>query len=313
MIVASTIVPCRISKPRSSSIALTSSNRPLVRSCRSNQCRKCKTVVASGTGSRFGGFKQSSQHLDEGIAMGTLKRRSDQAGRGILCSPGRPGVARREDRRRFWTAIAAGLTSEDAARRAGVSPAVGTRWFREAGGMPSAALAPSSKPLCGRYLSFAEREEIALCRAQGQGVREVARRLGRAASTISRELRRNAATRGGGLDYRATAAQWHAERAAGRPKPAKLVTNAALQTYVQDRLAGVVATSGGAALCGPVVPWKGRRQGRRKNRQWPGRGARSRLPGGCGSTFPAMRRCASATRPSTRHYTCRAEARCGAS
>ena len=134
--------------------------------------------------------------------------------------------------------------------------------------MPPAALAPSSKPLCGRYLSFAEREEIALCRAQGQGVREVARRLGRAASTISRELRRNAATRGGGLDYRATAAQWHAERAARRPKRAKLVTNAALQTYVQDRLAGVVATPGGAAVRGPVVPWKGRRQGRRKNRQW---------------------------------------------
>src|SRR6185436_12819251 len=72
----------------------------------------------------------------------------------------------------------AGLASEDAACRVGVSPAVGTRWFREAGGMPPAALAPSSKPLCGRYLSFAEREEIALCRAQGQGVREVARRLG---------------------------------------------------------------------------------------------------------------------------------------
>src|SRR6185369_17002746 len=53
-----------------------------------------------------------------------------------------------------------------------------------------------------------------------------------------------------------------------RSKPAKLVTNAALQTYVQDRLAGVVATSGGAAVRGPVVPWKGRGQGRRKNRQW---------------------------------------------
>ena len=63
------------------------------------------------------------------------------------------------------------------------------------------------------------------------------------------------------------AAQWHAERAARRPKPAKLVTNAALQTYVQDWLAGVVATSGGAAVRGPVVAWKGRRQGRRKNRQ----------------------------------------------
>ena len=54
------------------------------------------------------------------------------------------------------------------------------------------------------------------------------------------------------------AAQWPAERAARRPKPAKLAANAALQTYVQDRLAGVVATSGGAAVRGPVVPWKGR-------------------------------------------------------
>src|SRR4051794_11666023 len=123
---------------------------------------------------------------DEGVAMGTRKRRSDRAGRGILHSPGRPGVARREDRRRFWAAIAAGLASEDAAGRAGVSPAVGTRWFREAGGMPPAALAPSSRPLSGRYLSFAEREEIALCRAQGQGGREVARRLGGGGPAVPR-------------------------------------------------------------------------------------------------------------------------------
>ena len=68
-------------------------------------------------------------------------------------------------------------------------------------------LAPSRKPPSDRYLSFAEREEIALLRMQGHGVCEVARRLGRAASTISRELRRNAATRGGNLDYRATTAQ----------------------------------------------------------------------------------------------------------
>src|SRR3954468_13807651 len=73
-----------------------------------------------------GRIKRSSQHLDEGVAMGTRKRRSDQAGRSVLRSPGRPGVARREDRRRFWAAIAAGLASEDAACRAGVSPAVDT-------------------------------------------------------------------------------------------------------------------------------------------------------------------------------------------
>jgi IS30 family transposase len=85
--------------------------------------------------------------------------------------------------------------------------------------MPPFHLSPSSRPLSGRYLSFADREEIALLRAQGHGIREVARRLGRAPSTISREVRRNAATRGGGLEYRATTAQWHADRSARRPKP----------------------------------------------------------------------------------------------
>ena len=111
----------------------------------------------------------------------------------------------------------------------------------------------SAKPLCSRYLSFAEREEIALLRVQGYSMQEVARRLGRVASTISRELRRNAATRSGGLAYRATTAQWHAERAARRPKQAKLARNAALRTYVEERLAGVVVAPSGAPVPGPVV------------------------------------------------------------
>ena len=200
--------------------------------------------------------------------MSARKRRSDRVLRAKSRSPGRPGVAGREDRRRFWMLIAAGQSSWDAAIGVGVSQAVGSRWFREAGGMPPSTLARSSKPPSGRYLSFAEREEIALRRAQGHGVREVARRLGRAASTISRELRRNAATRGGSLEYRATTAQWHAERAARRPKPAKLATNAALRTYVQDRLAGAVVAPGGAVVAGPAVAWNGRRHGRRQHRRW---------------------------------------------
>src|SRR4051794_29187599 len=114
------------------------------------------------------------------------QRRSDRALRGKLRSPGRPGVARREDRRRFWASIAAGLSSEDAAMGVGVSQPVGFRWFRAAGGMPPSHLSRSSKPLSGRYLSFAEREEIALLRAQGHGRREVARRLGGAAAAGSR-------------------------------------------------------------------------------------------------------------------------------
>ncbi len=200
--------------------------------------------------------------------MSTGKRRSDQAGRGVLGSLGRPSVARREEHQGFWTAIAAGRSSEEAAVDAGVSPAVGVRWFRKAGGMPPSHLAPSSKPLSGRYLCFADRETIALLRAEGHGVREIARRLSRAASTISRELRRNAATRGGGLEYRATSAQWHADRAALRPKPAKLGVNPALRRYVQDRLAGVIVAPDGDEVDGPVVPWNGRRHGRRQHRRW---------------------------------------------
>jgi len=126
----------------------------------------------------------------------------------------------------------------------------------------------SAPPLSGRYLSFAERERIALLRAKGHGVREIARQLGRAPSTISRELRRNAATRSGSLDYQATTAQWHADRAARRPKLAKLATDAALRRYVQDRLAGMVVAPGGAAISGPLIPWKGRRHGRRQHRRW---------------------------------------------
>ncbi|MDN7535520.1 IS30 family transposase, partial [Burkholderia orbicola] len=97
---------------------------------------------------------------------------------------------------------------------------------------------------------------------------DIARRLQRSPSTISRELRRNAATRGGTLVYRATVAQWKAERAAERPKPSKLAGNDQLKTYVQDRLAGKVTDFRGKPIPGPNVPWKGRRQGRRADRRW---------------------------------------------
>jgi transposase, IS30 family len=166
--------------------------------------------------------------------MSARSRGSARAGRPAMRSPGRPSVARREERQRFWRAIAAGCSSEEAAAVAGVSAAVGVRWFREGGGMPSVSL----RPTWGRHLSFTEREEIALLRVCGAGVREIARRLRRSPSTISRELRRNAATRSGSLEYRATTAQWHADRRARRPKPAKLATNEVLRRYVQELARG---------------------------------------------------------------------------
>jgi IS30 family transposase len=122
-------------------------------------------------------------------------------------------------------------------------------------------------PLLGHYLSFAEREEIALLHAQKFGVREIARRIERAPSTISRELRRNAATRSGGFEYRASTAQWHAERKSKRPKVAKLAANTRLRQYVQERLAGTIAVGNGATV-GPGVNWNGRRHGRRQDRRW---------------------------------------------
>jgi IS30 family transposase len=125
--------------------------------------------------------------------------------------------------------------------------------------MPPAMFRSSAKPLSGRYLSLAEREEIALFNAQGHSIREIGRRLGRAASTISRELDRNAATHGGGMAYRATTAQWHADRSARRPKPTKLARNSRLRTYVEDRLAGVVPAPSRA---------RARRPGPCRHRRW---------------------------------------------
>lgn len=131
--------------------------------------------------------------------------------------------------------------------------------------MPPSRLAPRSN----RYLCFTEREEIAILRAQGVGVRDIARRLNRAPSTISRELRRNAATRSGGFEYRASTAQWHSERRAKRPKTAKLADNERLRRYVQQRLAGQVTADDGSVVPGPrVSAWTGRRHGRRQDRRW---------------------------------------------
>ena len=195
------------------------------------------------------------------------ERRQKQADRAIrprLRSPGRP-PPRRAVEREFWWWIAAGLTSEDAAAAVGVSGPVGTRWFRHAGGMAPISLAEPS----GRYLSFCEREEIALLRAQDHGVREIARRVGRDPSTISRELRRNAATRAGQRGYRASVAQWKAEQAARRPKTAKLAANHRLRGYVQDRLSGKVRHPDGTEVPGPSAPaWKGRNKPHRNDRPW---------------------------------------------
>ena len=172
--------------------------------------------------------------------------------------------AQREDRVRFWEGIAGGVSSEDAAGVAGVSPAVGLDGSARLVGCRRFVWVRCRGVIC----LLRSGKEIAILHAQGVGVGEIGRRIGRCASTISRELGRNAATRGGGLEYRATTAQWHSDRRASRPKVAKLAANDELRDYVANRLGGQIARPDGELVSGPQVRWVGRRHGRRADRRW---------------------------------------------
>lgn len=180
-------------------------------------------------------------------------------------SPGRPPVARAEHRRVFWEAIGRGAKSTEAGVEAGVSEVVGSRWFRDCGGVTPRAIFQVGS---GRYLSFGEREQIAMWRVEKVGIREIARRLRRAPSTVSRELRHNAGTRGGTLTYQASVAQWHRDRRAARPKIAKLAADPRLRRYVEERLSGRLTTKEGTPVAGPSVPFTGRNRARRADRRW---------------------------------------------
>src|SRR5215203_923757 len=118
-----------------------------------------------------------------------------------MAENGRPGLPRCLERE-FWRQVGQGLSTADAAAAAGVSEKSGGRWFRKGGGMPTLDLAEPS----GRYLSYADRENIAVWNASGVSMREMARQLGRAPSTIGRELRRNSPAQGAS-HYRASKAQ----------------------------------------------------------------------------------------------------------
>jgi IS30 family transposase len=97
---------------------------------------------------------------------------------------------------------------------------------------PHGGIRPVPRRRASRVLSLAEREEISRGVAVGASLRSIAARLGRAASTVSRELRRN----GGCRRYRAAAADKRAWDRALRPKPCKLATHGKLRRIVANRL-----------------------------------------------------------------------------
>jgi hypothetical protein len=201
------------------------------------------------------------------------QRRPKRALRGKLGSPGDQG----------WPDMGIGFGSRcgsagpwtgDAVVGAEASQAVKARRFRAAGGIPPSTRVASTKPSSGVTYRL-RRGDLAILRARSAGVREIPSSCG-----VQRRRFRgscNAATYGSGLNYRARTAQRHAERAGPRPKPAKRAARAALQTYLQDRGAGAIATPIGSAILDPAVSWKVADTDLERIGDGPRHGARRRL------------------------------------
>jgi IS30 family transposase len=121
------------------------------------------------------------------------------------------------------------MSTDEACVQAGVSRRTGYRWNLENDGRPPPGL--FVKP--GRYLGLAERQLIADLHRAEESVTAIARRLGRPASTVSRELRRNAEPCG---RYRPYAAQVRADQRRARPRQGKIGGNERLRERVQELL-----------------------------------------------------------------------------
>jgi transposase, IS30 family len=135
--------------------------------------------------------------------------------------------APRPVRAEFWECVRSGLSPRDAGAVMGMRKGA-ERWFRLAGRVKGNGPGPVS----GRYLSLAEREKIMVGLARGESYRVIGARIGRPASTISREVQRN----GPRKRYRAVRAQALAEERARRPKTAKLAADGELRDWVQRHL-----------------------------------------------------------------------------
>jgi transposase, IS30 family len=131
----------------------------------------------------------------------------------------------REDRKRIIGLVADGMSARDVAREVSRSEGFVHRVIRDAGGV---ARRQDWDPSPAR-LSAAEREEIRCGLDEGVSLREIARRLKRAPSTVSREVNAN----GGREAYQGWRAHRRAAQLARRPKIAKLAGCASLRAQVE--------------------------------------------------------------------------------
>ena len=148
-------------------------------------------------------------------------------------------MARRGRKRRleieseYWRLVQSGVGPVEACRQVGIGRKTGYRWRAENGGLPPPRLAEPARS--GRYLSLLERQRIATLRREGLSVRAVAELLGRAPSTVSRELRRNTLRHDHGYD--GDLAHARARERARRPRQARLLADPMLRAQVQGKLA----------------------------------------------------------------------------
>jgi IS30 family transposase len=133
----------------------------------------------------------------------------------------------------YWQLLLSGTGTVEACRAVGIGRKTGYRWRAENGGLPPVRLAEAARS--GRYLSLLERQRIATLHRQGLGVRAIAERLGRAPSTVSRELRRNMRAHDRGI-YDSDLAHARARERTRRPRRARLIEDPALRAVVQAGL-----------------------------------------------------------------------------
>jgi IS30 family transposase len=127
----------------------------------------------------------------------------------------------------MWARWSAGEGASDIARALNRKRTLIDFRIRNQGG-----IAPRPRYRSARALSVAEREEISRGIAARLSIRSIARLLGRAASTVSREIARH----GGACHYRAAEADARALRSARRPKPCRLAIHRKLREIVEEKL-----------------------------------------------------------------------------